>query len=404
VSDSHVRDAEALRLESPAAEFIDHHHTPAVRSEVSGDGRQSLRGSIPWNDVPARASGVEVEDSGTLLRGGRRPPGSRRADGGDLRNTRVAGHPKELRFDTSVPYDGYRWWYVDVVSEDGQSAIVIIAMIGNVFSPYYAKRRGKGPTNPLEFCTVNVACYGKNGGLWALTERGSTSVERSAASLAVGASRVVRQDDGTLAVHLNERTAPFGRELRGVVRVHPGVWNHKTFPLDGAGLHRWTPLALNARASVELERPRSERWSGRAYVDTNAGDEPLERGFQKWDWSRSSGPDSTHVVYDVVRRDGSRASVRRTFFPDGHHEPLPDVDVHALEPTRWGVGRTVPSDADCDPKVIRSLEDTPFYARTLAAGTMLGKETHLMHETVDLDRFKRAWVQFLVPFRMRRVA
>jgi carotenoid 1,2-hydratase len=68
------------------------------------------------------------------------------------------------------------------------------------------------------------------------------------------------------------------------------------------------------------------------------------------------------------------------------------------------VGRTVPSDADCDPKVIRSLEDTPFYARTLAAGTMLGKETHLMHETVDLDRFKRAWVQFLVPFRMRRVA
>ena len=277
-------------------------------------------------------------------------------------------------------------------------------MIGNVFSPYYAKHRAKHPSNPLEFCTVNVACYGKNGGLWALTERGSSSVERSASSLAIGASRVVRQDDGDLVVHLNERTAPFGRALRGVVRVRPGVWNHDTFPLDEAGLHRWTPLALNARASVELERPRSARWSGRAYVDTNAGDEPLERGFRKWDWSRSSGPDSTHVVYDIVRRDGSRAGIRRTFFPDGRHEPLLDIDVHALQPTRWGVGRSVPSDADRDLKVIRSLEDTPFYARTLAAGTMLGKETHLMHETVDLDRFKRGWVQFLVPFRMRRAA
>lgn len=277
-------------------------------------------------------------------------------------------------------------------------------MVGNVFSPYYAKQRSKGPTNPLEFCTVNVACYGKHGGHWALTERGSSSVERSASTLSIGASRLLHEDDGCVAVHLNERTAPFGRELRGVLRVRPGAWNHQTFPLDGRGLHRWSPLALNAQATVEIERPRSERWSGRAYLDTNAGDEPLERGFRKWDWSRSSGPDSTHVVYDILRRDGSKASIRRTFFPNGRHEPLVDIDEQALGPTRWGVGRTVPSDTDCDVRVVRSLEDTPFYARTLAAGTLRGKEMHLMHETVDLDRFKRAWVQFLVPFRMRRAA
>jgi carotenoid 1,2-hydratase len=52
----------------------------------------------------------------------------------------------------------------------------------------------------------------------------------------------------------------------------------------------------------------------------------------------------------------------------------------------------------------RSLEDTPFYARTLSTARVGGQRVHLVHETVDLQRFERPWVQFLIPFRMRRAA
>jgi carotenoid 1,2-hydratase len=176
------------------------------------------------------------------------------------------------------------------------------------------------------------------------------------------------------------------------------------FLLDEAGRHRWTPLRLNARATVRFDNPHRTEWSGPAYVDTNDGDEPLERGFRSWDWSRTSGSDLTHVVYDVTRADGSMSSVRRTFRQDGTHVPLSGVEAFEVGKTRWGVRRRVPSDVGTPPRVSRSLEDTPFYARTLSTARVAGQPVHLVHETVDLQRFDRRWVQFLIPFRMRRVA
>jgi carotenoid 1,2-hydratase len=55
-----------------------------------------------------------------------------------------------------------------------------------------------------------------------------------------------------------------------------------------------------------------------------------------------------------------------------------------------------------DLKVEQTLEDTPFYARSvLRSGAASGP---VMHESLDLDRFKKAWVRTLLPFRMPRVA
>lgn len=250
---------------------------------------------------------------------------------------------------------------------------------------------------------MNVAYYGPGGNLWALTERDRTSVERTGSRLRIAESSVEAGADGALTFRLCERTSPFARSLRGTVRVEPGVVRTEGFALDDAGRHRWTPLRLNARATVRFDLPHGE-WSGRAYVDTNHGDEPLERGFRTWDWSRTSGRDLTHVVYDVTRADGSTSSIRRTFRRDGSHVPLPGVEAFDIGSTRWGVARRVPSDVGTRPTVARSLEDAPFYARTLATARVAGQPVHLVHETVDLQRFERRWVQFLIPFRMRRAS
>jgi carotenoid 1,2-hydratase len=276
-------------------------------------------------------------------------------------------------------------------------------MLGNVFSPYYAKSRALGPTNPLQFCAMNVAFYGRGKKCWALTERTLDHVERSPDGLRIGASVLRRNEDGSLRFDLRERTAPFGAPLRVSLHVTSPRWENDTYDLDEAGRHQWSPLALHAQADVEVRAPLDARWSGRAYVDTNTGVEPLEQGFRRWDWSRSSSPHGSHVAYDVERRDGTRKSIRRVFFEHGDSEAW-DVGAASLPSTFWGVQRRVPSDPGVAPRVIRVLEDAPFYARTLASSSLDGESHPLVHETVDMDRFVRPWVQFLVPFRMRRAA
>ena len=51
----------------------------------------------------------------------------------------------DLGFDADVPLNGYRWWYVDGLSDDSQHSLTVIAFIGSVFSPYYFAARQKGP-------------------------------------------------------------------------------------------------------------------------------------------------------------------------------------------------------------------------------------------------------------------
>jgi carotenoid 1,2-hydratase len=47
---------------------------------------------------------------------------------------------------------------------------------------------------------------------------------------------------------------------------------------------------------------------------------------------------------------------------------------------------------------VKTLEDTPFYTRS----KIQVEGGHFMHESLDLRRFRQAWVQFLLPFRMPR--
>ena len=77
-----------------------------------------------------------------------------------------------------------------------QHGLTLIAFIGSVFSPYYARARRRGAADPLQHCAVNVALYGPRGKRWAMTERGRAAVARTPSSLAIGRSalRLGRRD------------------------------------------------------------------------------------------------------------------------------------------------------------------------------------------------------------------
>ena len=372
------------------------------RAPLSVDGRGDLRPLVARMDGVVSAAGIAEPRAGTVPGGRQRASGAGRADG------RLVGAPCGdepgcgPRFDQPVAPGGYAWWYVDALSDDGHHGLTLIAFLGSVFSPYYARARRQGAGDPFNHCALNVALYGRAGKRWALTERGRASLQRTRSSLTIGPSSLT-WDGSALTVEIDETTAPLPSRIRGVVRLHPAALSPREFVLDAEGRHRWQPIAPCARVEVALERPALS-WSGAGYLDRNAGDAPLENAFASWDWSRASVGRDTAVLYDVVRHGGERMSLACRFDPSGGvHDFAPPPRV-SLPRTRWRVARGTRADDGHRATVRQTLEDAPFYARSILSSHLLGHAVQAVHESLSLDRFGRAWVQMLLPFRMPRLA
>jgi len=275
---------------------------------------------------------------------------------------------------------------------------------------------------------MNLALYGASiwnpTARWAMTERGRNQVERDAHRLTIGPSSL--DWDGTrLEIRVDERAMPLPWRVRGTIRLFPSALATTVWHLDTPGLHRWAPIAPCARIEVEFQNP-ALRWQGLGYLDSNQGDVPLEDSFVRWDWSRTHGPNGqTELLYDITERwpppdimamhnappegrpkDQTPLTRRKTIaacvLGNGLTQALPVPPERSLPPTPiWRIRRATHAVQD-DLRVAQTLEDTPFYARSvLRAG---GQGAPILHESLDLERFRRAWVRTLLPFRMPRRA
>jgi carotenoid 1,2-hydratase len=301
-------------------------------------------------------------------------------------------------FNLDVPNNGYAWWYVDAISDDGREGLTIIAFIGSVFSPYYAFARRGAAADPLNHCALNVALYHAEAKRWTMTERSRGRVARNLRSLLIGPSDLA-WDGKALTININEMSAPIPGRIRGRVRVIPEFVTQQAFVLNQDGNHRWWPIAPRSRIEVTLDQPKLS-WQGEAYLDTNAGDAPIETGFTHWEWARGALRDKTAILYEAERRDGSRIDLAITFDAQGNLEHFTPPPLLPLARTGWKVDRSTRSERDA--RVLRTLEDAPFYARSMVATTLLGEQVTLMHESLSLDRFKMPIVQAMLPFRMPR--
>ncbi len=313
----------------------------------------------------------------------------------------MTGQP---RFDVTVPPGGYAWWYVDALSDDGTTGLTIIGFIGSVFSPYYARaRRRAAPlgVDPLEFCALNVALYRGRGKRWALTERSRASVLQSATTLAIGPS-ALSWDGTALRIEIDEVTVPFPARLQGTVTVHPESLAGRIVTLDREGLHRWQAIAPAARVEARFTHPQSS-WSGTGYLDTNSGALALEDSFTGWTWSRAPVKDGTVVLYDVARRTGEPYTIALRYDRHGASDEFDAPPRSPLPRPGWGVARETRSESGHPARLLRTLEDTPFYARSVVRAQLLGEPVTAMHESLSLERFSAPWVQVLLPFRMPRV-
>ncbi|MEM9439275.1 MAG: carotenoid 1,2-hydratase [Pseudomonadota bacterium] len=305
---------------------------------------------------------------------------------------------KAMDFTADVAPNGYVWWYVDALSDDGESGLTIIAFIGSVFSPYYASARRRGLADPENHVALNVALYGKGGKRWAMTERGRQALSRTHFSWKAGPSGISIDRDG-LSIEIDEWTVPRPSRLRGHVRVTPLVQTQETFALDAAGRHVWSPLAPRCRVDVEMDAP-SRRWQGEGYLDRNRGERPLEVDFSYWDWSCMSVGDHRAILYDVIRRDGSEQSLGLLVDQAGEVKQIDLPPRVTLAPNSWRVPRRTQSLDSA--QILKTFEDTPFYSRSLIQTRILDESVSGMHESLSLDRFKSRVVQSMLPFRMPR--
>lgn len=254
----------------------------------------------------------------------------------------------------------------------------------------------------MDHCALNVAIYGPGRRRWVFSEFDRRGVARRPEGLRLGASEIGWEGD-RLHVRFDEREATLGRRIRGAVTLTPSAIFDEAIAIDSRGRHRWWPVAPHARVVAEIESPTPLRFAGLGYHDANFGDEPLEAAFHAWNWSRVSGPDEAIVLYDGRRRDQSALRLGRVFAADGSTRAIEAPQEVDLGRTRWRIGRSTRADAGGGAELLRTLEDTPFYARSEIAVEIAGGRHVGVHEALDLDRFASPAIQHLLTYKTRRV-
>jgi carotenoid 1,2-hydratase len=333
------------------------------------------------------------------LRGRGDSSGSRGADGrlvGEACDASLAVRPY---FDTLVPPQGYRWWYVDALSDDGRFGLTIIGFIGSVFSPYYKK---SGRDIPVDHSCLNIALYGK-GARWVMTERGAGDTRQERDCLQIGPS-AMRWDKDRLIIDIEERDIrlgiPWRRRVKGQIILTPELLNDRSFKLDPKGHHHWQAIAPRAVVEVKMQQPDIS-WKGSAYLDSNHGSEPIENGFQSWHWSRAHVAKQVAVIYEGKRRDGSHFASALRFDSSGTPTEVELPLVAPLPLTYWAMERQTRADRG-HASVIKTWEDSPFYARTALSARLWGEPVVAIQESISLDRLINPVVQFMLPYKMPR--
>lgn len=307
----------------------------------------------------------------------------------------------------AVPPSGYRWWYFDGLSEDRRLGFTVIFMIGSVFSPSYARRVRRGErAAATDHLGVHVALYadGREVG-WAMSEYPATALQASERRLAIGASSLTWQSDGSVRGIIEERSAPIFWSSLGI-----GSRVHGTFTLaperdalvgpvelgrrGDEERHHWQVLAPVSTMSVDFVRP-ALRFAGRGYHDTNWGEGRLEHAFRRWSWARVGGAQG-RVLYAVEPLVGDARGFSLSLDAAEAQVVTAASSFATTTPTGWGLHTpTQFTVGDHRVSVSTLLDRTPFYARYLAtSGDDVG-----VGEYLDLERFQRPGVQFLLHFR-----
>ena len=261
---------------------------------------------------------------------------------------------------------GFIWWYLDLVEENGDGFVLIFAW-GLPFLPglLHAARQGK-PQMPGEWPAVSLAVY--RGGtcvfyLLDVPETASWDQTRTRESLAFGRSTMtLGWESGRFELQVNLDTEGAGEPISGQICVTgPGVQS-ETAPTA----HSWAVLAacVSGQATLKIA---GEQWlfSGRAYVDRNAGDRPIDTlgklmgGFWSDVSKKSTGVKRTAL--DQARMTLLQQMLAAELNASAFGSALPSGSFAAMEAAYCGTNQTTIKNAQQQAASFNSSGDTAAF-------------------------------------------
>lgn len=275
---------------------------------------------------------------------------------------------------------GFAWWYLDLVNEAGDGAVLIWSF-GLPFLPGYlsGNRAGRGD-RARERPSLNVAIYrGGRRAFYLLQAYAPEDAELDGqGNFRFGESSMHRTSDSTLELHLSCPLPQTSDRLEGKLTVEGASVRFDPSLKPTSDLaHRWTPVLGPSWAEGTL-RAGGERYdlAAPAYHDRNEGVRRLDDlGIDHWVWGRLVRPERTSLWYLTYPKSGACVAWGAEIDGDGTFRLVPDLEPLLERPERGSFGlrtwQTVrlrtPSGADwLTARTRLRVDDGPFYARTLA--------------------------------------
>ncbi|MEM6789425.1 MAG: hypothetical protein AAF928_00200 [Myxococcota bacterium] len=324
---------------------------------------------------------------------------------------------------------GFVWWYVDLVDDRGDGAVLIWSY-GLPFLPG-ARRRPAPASRP----GINLVTYeGGRATGYVLQQLPPEHVRwrPGSTSWRVGDSTLdaeVTADRVTLTGALDIALPSPGGRWRGSLDVtgprcrmaRPSSSQERARPAsveeradDPEGSHGWSPFTCFAEGRLELEDPTGRRFSvaGRAYFDTNASAKPLDQlGIEDWRWGRYAFADHELIYYLVwpEGRDQPAVHLLLRVDGDGTVAELGVRECRLERPRRNRYGLTYPRHLRIeahDGTVItiahrHVVDEGPFYLRFISEGRYEGSGECAVGvaERVVPARVDRPWQRPFVAMR-----
>ena len=301
---------------------------------------------------------------------------------------------------------GFVWWYVDVITPDGDG-LVLIWSYGLPFLPGYADAARQGrPVPPIERPSVNLALYrGGREQMYLLQEYPPAPYTGSDVQV-IGGCRFERSTEGgrcLLEVTLDCPVPGSKQRLTGSLRLEGAHPDPGIAHADFGDSHVWTPLAAPATATARLRlggRPVADL-QGRAYHDRNTGMRPLhELGFRRWMWGRFPFGDAERVYYLLwPPNGGTPRCLGLTLYPDGSTREAPELVAQLGGERRSLFGLKRPGGLRLvqdngqpwmDVQHTACVDAGPFYLRFQSEATLPGGERVL------------GWGELCEPYRVDR--
>lgn len=306
---------------------------------------------------------------------------------------------------TFVPSEnqGFVWWYVDLVGDDG-SGIVIIWGLRNPFLPIsYASKLGP---------SVSIVIYEHGQKVFNLHQvHDEQQYSQDRYRWTVGDSTFEwtrRFGRGLLTISLDCPIPGSDDRLTGELSVWGDDKKRPSSQPESASLG-WCHFVVDGSGEGSLQwGSQSIMVNGRAYFDTNGSQRDItDIGIHSWCWGRLTSPSQSYVWFDT-KGEHPETLILSTAAEGEIASMSGQVDLRVSGRTRFGTDRatSVSVVIGNEPVHLRlgePVETGPFYQRYLVECDLQGERYEGVVERVFVDRMNLPIWNRLVPMAIHEV-